>query len=102
MHFKALPIASKAFSGLTKIQEKHEGICEECAQGNNIKKTFPNNESKSKGIPEIVHSDVCGTMSSISLSGYVYYVSFIDNCSRNTWIYFLKGKNENFQQVQGL
>ena len=35
------------------------------------KKTFPSSESKAKGILEIVHSDVCGLMSSSSLSGYV-------------------------------
>ena len=33
-------------------------------------------------------------MSSSSLRGYVYYVSFIDDFSRKTWIYLLKGKNE--------
>ena len=27
----------------------------------------------------IIHSDVCGPMSSSSLTGYVYYVSFIDD-----------------------
>ena len=48
------------------------------AQGKNAKKTFPNSESKAKGILEIVHLDVCRPMSSSSLSGYVYYVSFID------------------------
>ena len=37
-------------------------------------------------------------MSSISLSGYVYYVSFIDDFSHKTWIYFLKGKNEVFNK----
>ena len=35
-------------------------------------------------------------MSSSSLSGYVYYVSFIDDFSRKTWIYFLKSKDEVF------
>ena len=35
-------------------------------------------------------------MSSSSLSRYVYYVSFIDDFSRKTCIYFLKGKNEVF------
>ena len=35
-------------------------------------------------------------MTATSLSGYVYYVSFIDDFSRKTWIYFLKGKNEVF------
>ena len=33
-------------------------------------------------------------MSSSSLSGYVYYVSFIDDFSRKTWIYFRKNKDE--------
>ena len=35
-------------------------------------------------------------MPSISLSGYEYYVTFIDDYSRNTWIYFLKTKSEVF------
>ena len=39
-------------------------------------------------------------MSSISLSGYVYYVSFIDDFSCKTWIYFLKGKNEEFNKFK--
>ena len=49
--------------------------------------------------------DVCRPMSSSSLSGYVYYVSFIDGFSRNTWIYFLKGKSEvfsNFKEYKAL
>jgi hypothetical protein len=39
---------------------------------------------------------VCGPMPSTSLSGYVYYVSFIDDYSRKTWVYFLKSKDEMF------
>ena len=61
-------------------------------EGKNTKKTFPNSESKEKGILEIIHSNVCGPMSSSSLSWYVYYVSFIDDFSRKTWIYFMKNK----------
>ena len=54
-----------------------------------------------KGILEIVHSDVCGPMSSSSsLSGYVYYVSFIDDFSHNTWVYFLKERNEVFSKIK--
>jgi hypothetical protein len=33
-------------------------------------------------------------MPSTSLSGYVYYVSFIDDDSCKTWVYFLKSKDE--------
>ena len=78
------------------LQAKHDGVCKGCAKGKNTKKTFPSSESKAKGILEIIHSNVCGPMSSNSLRGYVYYVSFIDDFSRKTWIYFLKNKDEVF------
>ena len=39
-------------------------------------------------------------MSSRSLSGYVYYVSFIDDFSRKTWIYFMKNKDEVFSKFK--
>ena len=94
MHYRALPMESKAFCGIPEIQGKHERICKICAQGNNAKNSFPSSESKSKGILEIIHSDVCGPMSSSSLRGYVFYFSFIYDFSRNTWIYLLKWKNE--------
>jgi transposase InsO family protein len=47
---------------------------------------------------ELIHSDVCVPMPSSSIRGYVYYVSFIDDYSRKTWIYFLKSKDEVFNK----
>ena len=41
-------------------------------------------------------------MSSSSLSGYVYYVSFIDDFSKKTWIYCLKIKDEVFNKFKEL
>jgi transposase InsO family protein len=40
-------------------------------------------------------------MSPMSLSGYEYYVTFIDDYSRKTWIYFMKTKDEVFSRFQG-
>ena len=90
MHYRALPIARKVVEGLLEIQAKHDGVCKGCAKLKNKKKTFPSSESKEKGILEIIHSDVCGPMSSNSLRRYAYYVSFIDDFSRKTWVYFMK------------
>jgi transposase InsO family protein len=39
-------------------------------------------------------------MPSTSLTGYVYYVSFIDDYSRKTWVYFLKSKDEVLEKFK--
>ena len=39
-------------------------------------------------------------MSVHSLSGYNYYITFIDDYSRKTWIYFLKAKSEVFERFR--
>jgi len=39
-------------------------------------------------------------MKVLSLGKSVYYVSFIDDFSRNTWIYFLKKKSEVFERLK--
>jgi hypothetical protein len=91
---KALPYVSKAVTGLPEFKVDHEGVCNGCAQGKNIKNPFPKRDNK--GVLELIHSDVCGPMPSTSISGYVHYVSFIDDYSRKTWVYFLKSKDEVF------
>ena len=100
MHYRALPLVSKAVEYFLEMQTKHDAIYKGCAKGKNTKKTFPSSESKEKGILEIIHSDVCDPMSSSSLSGYVYYVSFIDDFSRMTCIYFMKNKDEVFSKFK--
>ena len=39
-------------------------------------------------------------MQTTSLSGYSYYAYFIDDYSRNSWIYFLKRKDEVFERFK--
>ena len=39
-------------------------------------------------------------MQTTSLSGYIYYDSFIDDYSHKTWIYFLKKKDEVFEKLK--
>jgi hypothetical protein len=48
----------------------------------------------------LIHSDVCGPMPVKSLGGSLYYVSFIDDFSRKTWMYLLKLKDEVFGKFQ--
>ena len=40
VHYRALPIASKAIEGVPEFQAKHDGVCKGCVKGKNTKKTF--------------------------------------------------------------
>jgi len=43
-----------------------------------------------------VHSDLCCPLPVVSFYGYTYFLTFIDDFSRCTWVYFLKLKSEVF------
>lgn len=100
IHYKALSIVSKVVTCLPEIKENHEGICKRCAKGKNVKNLFMSSDNKAKGILDIIHSNICGPMSADSLSGYVYYVSFINDYSHKTWGYFFKSKDEMFSKLK--
>ncbi|WP_416514659.1 integrase catalytic domain-containing protein, partial [Klebsiella pneumoniae] len=48
----------------------------------------------------MIHSDVWGPAPIMSLDGYKYYVSFIDDFTKTTWIYFMKNKTEVLSHFQ--
>ena len=68
---------------------------ENCVYGKH-RVSFPFGSKRAKQILELVHSDVFGPVKVPSLGKSMYYVSFIDDFSRNTWIYFLKKKSKVF------
>ena len=48
----------------------------------------------------LVHTDVCGKMSTQSLSGAEYFLTFIDDKTHYIWVYVLKHKHEVFDRFQ--
>ena len=73
---------------------------ENCVYGKQNQVSFPSGGKREKHILELVHSDVFGLVKVPSLGKSMYYVSFIDDFSRNTWIYFLKKKSEVFDRFK--
>ena len=41
---------------------------------------------------QLIHSDLCGPISPESASGLRYFILYIDDFSRMTWVYFLRSK----------
>jgi transposase InsO family protein len=93
IHYRALPSLGKMVTSLPKIQVQHNGVCRGYSLGKNVKGSFLSSDNRSKGILDLIHSDMCGPITVASLNKYMYYVLFIDDHSRKTWIYFLKTKD---------
>ena len=45
---------------------------------------------------EVVHTNVWGTDQVQSLGGSQYYVTFIDDATRKTWLYIIRQKSDGF------
>ena len=55
--------------------------CPSCANEKKSSCVRHRNPTGATVVGDVVHSDVCGPMSCMSLGGSKYYVSFIDECS---------------------
>ena len=90
LHYKALPDVKNMVTGMPEFRLEQEGVCPRCAEGKLKRGPFPSSQSKTSDILQLVHSDIFGMMLVNSLGGYLYYLTFTDDYSRKTWIYFLK------------
>jgi hypothetical protein len=57
---------------------------------------FCDSNSKSNEIFELIYSDVWGPAPIDSYNEFKYYVIFIDDFSRITWLYLMKNKTKVF------
>ena len=72
-------------------------FCEHCVYGKQKRVRFlrVGKEKKSEKL-ELVHTDVWGPAQVSSLGGSRYYVTFIDDATRKTWIYCIQNKSDVF------
>ena len=92
MHHGALRILREIVTRVPEFSIEHQELCKGCALGKYTKTAFPSSDSRAVGILDLIHLDVCGPMSLTSLTGFLYYVIFIDDFSRKSWIFFMKTK----------
>ena len=98
LHFGGLELLQnkQMVKGLPSI-EQPAGSCESCILGKHHREKFISRVSNRPKEPlELVHTDLCGQMQTLSLTGNVYFMTFIDDYSRKTWLYLLKHKSQAF------
>eukprot|EP00253_Pinus_taeda_P031557 PITA_31557 len=100
MHHGALRVLREITTRVPDFNVEYYEVCIGCALGKYTKFPYPVSDNRSTAILDLIHIDVSGRMSHVSLGGYEYYVIFIDGYSRRTWIYFLKTKGEVFSRFK--
>lgn len=96
VHNGALRILRKTVSGVRELGTEQDDVHRGCALGKYTKAMFSRSNNRAKSVLGLIHSDICGPMSTKALNGVEYFITFIDDHSRKTWIYFPKTKVEVF------
>ena len=71
--------------------------CECCLMGKMIKTPFSRYGERANELLVLVHTDVCGSMTTQVKKGCSYFIIFIDDVSRFGYVYLMKHKFEAFE-----
>lgn len=76
--------------------------CENCALGKQIRAKISkiNSPPTAEKFGDVIYSDVCGPITPLSLGGNSYFVSFVDDSTRASWVYLMKSKDETLDKFK--
>ena len=75
---------------------KPDPICEPCLSGKMVADPFPSSSHHSSRLLQLVHSDVHGPIRTPTHSGFIYWVTFIEDSGRFRAAFPMKKKSEVF------
>ncbi|CAL9000240.1 unnamed protein product [Prunus brigantina] len=74
-----------------------ENVYENCLVGRQARDPFPKESTwRASATLQLVHANIYGPINPISSSKKRYFITFIDDFSRKTWVYFFIEKSEAF------
>ena len=84
LHHPALRLLRYMVKGLPEFSTEQSNVCRGCALGKYTKTAFTSSDSRSAKVFDLIYSDLCGPMSVVSLRGFEYYMTFIDDHPKKT------------------
>ena len=75
-------------------------VCESCLEGKMTKRPFNAKGRRAQELLELVHTDVCGPMSTQAKEGYEYFITFTDDYSRYGYVYLMRQMSEAFEKFK--
>uniref|UniRef100_A0A7N2LKK1 Integrase catalytic domain-containing protein n=1 Tax=Quercus lobata TaxID=97700 RepID=A0A7N2LKK1_QUELO len=93
-HAPSSRVQQLEFKGLLGFVSKDNFDCTSCQLGKQPALPFNNSEFISNSIFELIHFDIWGPSPVASIGGSRYFVVFIDDYSRYSWIFPMKSRSE--------
>ena len=94
-NIEAIKLMSKLADGVKIKGCNCKFTCEVCIRGKMARMPFPQKSlTTSKNVMDLVHTDVCGPMQTVTPGGKKYFVTFVDDYSKYTVVYLLREKSE--------
>jgi len=97
VNFRSLKFMSKY--GLINCDNHEAKTCEICVQAKMTRLPSPKSQRNSK-ILDLVHSNICEMNGTLTRGGKRYFITFIDDCSRYTYVFLMKTKDEAFDMFK--
>lgn len=77
-----------------QISSKQDFVCEPCILGKQTQSINRELSQRATKPLEFVSTDLCGPITPVSIDGFQYVISFIDNFSGYSFVYFLQKKSD--------
>jgi hypothetical protein len=88
--------------GLTDVHFEKGRVCSACQAGKQVGVHHPHKNIMTTDRPlELLHTDLFGSITYISISGSKYCLVIVDDYSRFTWVFFLEDKSQTQETLKG-
>ena len=87
-------VLQRMFPSLFKKINVQDFHCDVCEFAKHKRVSFPVSNKKTSIPFHLVHTDIWGPSIVPSVTGSKWFVSFIDDCTRVTWVFLLKHKSD--------
>ena len=74
--------------------------CVSCLMGKMTRSPFTGRGERAGDLLGLIHTDVCGPMSTVARGGYPYFITFTDDHSRFGYVYLMRHKSDSFEKFK--
>lgn len=74
--------------------------CDICHKAKQTREPFSLSNHKTSSLGDLIHLDVWGPYKVLTVEGFRYFLTVVDDFTRSVWVFLLKSKSEVFENIE--